>query len=203
MGTRHLICVFMGGIEVVAQYGQWDGYPSGQGKTILAFLRNKGFNVDKFKKQIKMVSFGTQEEIQKEWAECGASANTDWVDMPTADKHKKKYPQNSRDTGADILQIIYDTTEPLKLVDSIDFATDSLFCEWAYVIDLDKLTFEVYKGFNTHRVPKIQRFAYLNKSAEKESHLGDKKYYPVALVNIYPLAKLPTEKRFLHECEGK
>ena len=37
MGTRNLTCVVLDGKYVVSSYGQWDGYPSGQGKTILNF----------------------------------------------------------------------------------------------------------------------------------------------------------------------
>jgi len=42
MGTRNLTCVVSGGKYIIAQYGQWDGYPSGQGVTALEFLRKKG-----------------------------------------------------------------------------------------------------------------------------------------------------------------
>ena len=41
MGTRHLICVVSDGDYKVAQYGQWDGYPSGQGAAILEFLHKE------------------------------------------------------------------------------------------------------------------------------------------------------------------
>ena len=34
------------------------------------------------------------------------------------------------------------------LVNEKAFAGDSLFCEWAYVLDLDKETLEIYHGFN-------------------------------------------------------
>ena len=37
MGTRHLIAVMADGKYQVAQYGQWDGYPSGQGVSVLTF----------------------------------------------------------------------------------------------------------------------------------------------------------------------
>ena len=40
MGTRNLTAVFMDGEYKVAQYGQWDGYPSGQGVDILNILKN-------------------------------------------------------------------------------------------------------------------------------------------------------------------
>lgn len=37
MGTRNLTCVVLDGKYVVSSYGQWDGYPSGQGKQFLIF----------------------------------------------------------------------------------------------------------------------------------------------------------------------
>ena len=39
MGTRHMVGVVLDGDFKIAQYGQWDGYPEGQGKTVLDFLR--------------------------------------------------------------------------------------------------------------------------------------------------------------------
>ena len=50
MGTRNLITVTLNKKKVVAQYGQWDGYPEGQGKTVHEFLSK--VNLDKFKKQL-------------------------------------------------------------------------------------------------------------------------------------------------------
>lgn len=35
MGTRNLTAVYLDGQYKVAQYGQWDGYPEGQGITAL------------------------------------------------------------------------------------------------------------------------------------------------------------------------
>jgi hypothetical protein len=39
MGTRNLTSVRVGDAIKVAQYCQWDGYPTGQGETISVFLR--------------------------------------------------------------------------------------------------------------------------------------------------------------------
>ena len=39
MGTRHLTAVHVDGEYKIAQYGQWDGYPEGQGMTALTFAR--------------------------------------------------------------------------------------------------------------------------------------------------------------------
>ena len=41
MGTRNLTCVMYNGEYRVAQYCQWDGYPSGQGAIALNFLSDK------------------------------------------------------------------------------------------------------------------------------------------------------------------
>ena len=38
MGTRNLTTVIKNSETKVAQYGQWDGYPGGQGLTALKFL---------------------------------------------------------------------------------------------------------------------------------------------------------------------
>ena len=119
MGTRHLICVFKDGEYKVAQYGQWDGYPEGQGVCILEFLNS--WDRDKFEKNV----LTTQWLEDHEWDVC-------------------KYPHLSRDVGADILKKV-EQERGLKLYNQIDFARDSLMCEWAYVIDLDTNKFEIYE----------------------------------------------------------
>jgi hypothetical protein len=191
MGTRHLICVVKDGDYKVAQYGQWDGYPAGQGIRILNFL--KTVDKEKFKAQIDKVSFLSDEETQDRWIEAGAEKNSEWVSLEVSEKFNMLYPENSRDTGSQVLQIIQNAKKPIKLTNQIEFAGQSLFCEWAYVIDLDKNVFEVYKGFNTKQVPKKERFF----GFEQESP----KYYPVKLIAKFNLNKLPSEKVFMRRTE--
>lgn len=47
MGTRNYTSVILGGKQVVCQYCQWDGYPTGAGAEILNFL--KGCDLEKLK----------------------------------------------------------------------------------------------------------------------------------------------------------
>lgn len=41
MGTRNTLKVLYNGKTVISQYGQWDGYPTGQGARILRVLRDE------------------------------------------------------------------------------------------------------------------------------------------------------------------
>lgn len=191
MGTRHLIAVKANGAYRIAQYGQWDGYPTGQGAAVLSFLRKK--SLPKFKEKCLKTQFISDGELKALWIECGASPNSDFVNMDVANKFKSLYPQLSRDAGSTVLEMVYSSPDGIKLQDSINFAGDSLFCEWAYVIDFDKETFEVFKGFNTKKLDKNERFY--------SSPRDGKEYYPVSLAKTYSLKSLPTLKNFLKHME--
>lgn len=148
MGTRHLTIVKEGGKVRLAQYGQWDGYPSGQGYRVLDFLRmlkEKG-NTEKFKEQLKKIHFMTQRQIDAYWKKAGADKNG-MISMDAADAAAKKNPELSRDTGAKILDLVFNNPDKkLGLVNDIDFLNDGMFCEWAWEIDLDQNHLAVYRG---------------------------------------------------------
>lgn len=194
MGTRNLTMVIHQQEPKIAQYGQWDGYPSGQGSTALKFLfrmmnENK---LDEFKKRLESLRWITKEEGEK------LDAMDDW---------KSKYPYLSRDAGADILNaVLFNQMEvsegiagrkeiPVEvefLSDAREFAGDSLFCEWAYVIDLDNETFEVYEGFNKQPLNESDRFFILQKEWEV--------YKPIRLVKSYSLRNLPSHSQMINDC---
>ena len=125
MGTRHLICVFKDGDYRVAQYGQFDGYPEGQGLDLLNFL-TKEMDKDLFLQKLNNVSFGTEKELHNQWQKCGAD-DSGLVSFDVADLHEKIYPENSRNTGSGILSIIQNSTRKLLLANKLGFAGDSLF----------------------------------------------------------------------------
>lgn len=192
MGTRNLTMVIKGEKPVVAQYGQWDGYPSGQGMTALEFLRSK--SLKKFKKKLELVRFANEEDEKVIEAWMKSIGVTDgWMDMDQSGKYHEKYPFLTRDHGAQILQLIQDNKEPVFLTDSSSFAKDSLFCEWAYVIDFDKNTFEVYEGFNQAPLEEGERFF-----GDKEK---DSEYFPIRALKTYSLSELPSPTQFLKDLE--
>lgn len=173
MGTRHLIAVQSGGEYKVAQYGQWDGYPSGQGVDILRFLKN--VNRTTFCVEVSKLKFYTSEE---------------YAELKDTFEGTKVPTHLSRDTSADILQMIVDgKLSNEKLYNSIDFAGDSLFCEWCYVINLDDNTLEVFAGFNQEKLDPSERFADFDDAVEK--------YRPVKFKASWSLEALPDEAEFV------
>jgi len=188
MGTRNLTIVINEGKTKVAQYGQWDGYPQGQGLTALKFL--KGAKLDKFKDRLSTLSFLSETDIENKYKECGIMGDT--MNMEQASRFKKQNPQLDRDMAAGVLELIY-AGEVKELQDQSDFAADSLFCEWCYVIDLDKNTFEVYQGFNQQPLIESDRFYPLQANIKEREY----KYSPVKLLASFDLNNLPTEEDFL------
>ncbi len=158
MGTRNLTVVVVDGQYKVAQYGQWDGNPTGNGKKIVDFL--KSVDLSSFKNKVRKCSWITEEELEQQWVECGANSDEDFIDWEVNKEHAKKYPQVNRDTGANILKVI-NSSDGLKLQSNLEFAAESLFCEWVYILDLDNEQLEIYKGFNTKSVHKSERFSDL------------------------------------------
>jgi len=147
MGTRHLIEVKSDGITRIAQYGQWDGYLSGQGLSILNFLKRYA-NKKKWLKALKNCRFfESEEQIIKMYP---------LIDKP--DGHIP--PELHRDTGSKILDIVYESKETIYLVNS----KDSFWCQYFYCIDMDKCTFTVSnrygidKTYNLDNLPTEEEF---------------------------------------------
>lgn len=173
MGTRNLTCVYINGEYKVAQYGQWDGQPDGVGMDILKVLLNVDLN--NLKQAISECHFATAEEMQQ------------INDLGEMWKHF--YPQMSRDVGGTILtMIMFDDRRILH--NHLDFAKESLFCEWAYVVDFDSGKFEVYEGFNKQPLTENDRFYF-------DGHKEDNGYYPVKKIAEFDLDNLPTNGEFL------
>jgi hypothetical protein len=133
MGTRGLTVVIYGGETKIAQYGQWDHYPSGQGITCLEFLQ-KAIH-EKFKEKLGLCRFLTVEEQDKIDCHLGT-----W----TTD-----YPFLTRDHGSNVLNVINESNvDEVLLIDNTGFGTngEGFMCEYVYVIDYDRNVFEVYGG---------------------------------------------------------
>ena len=145
MGTRHLITAFDEQGELkVAQYGQWDGYPSGQGITMLNILRF----TTRFDYEGKLVSDVANRLVRCRWAnddELNAIYNSlpeiNYLGTDDSKKFTTLYPNLSRDTGADILNVVAWSVGEVLLVDNSDFAEDELMCEGIYSVNYQSQMF--------------------------------------------------------------
>lgn len=189
MGTRNVTMVMKDKQYKVAKYCQWDGYLEAAGIGMLEFLRDK-FKQRTFVVNLNKIKHLTNKELEDKWAEAGAQKGESWVTMDVSQNFKDiGYSHLSRDmSGYELLEKIQEG----KIIDTqldLEFVNDGLFCEFAYVVDLDKNTFEIYRGFCKSPPKKDERFA-------KKNDKG-KKYYPVQLLKSYSLKKLPTNNQFL------
>lgn len=123
MGTRHhQVVINRNGETKISQYGQWDGYPSGQGINILRYLRN--CNLEKYYTNVCNIPEITKEQIE------------------TIDLLKNwdiEYPYLSRNCGSDIHQMIEDGN--VKFVSFIDESEAKKWCDGFYTIDFKNNTF--------------------------------------------------------------
>lgn len=120
MGTRHIQRVITkDGKMKIAQYGQWDGYPSGQGLDILNYLHNG--NLKKYEEELEKIPTITDKQAE----------------MVDTDKNwEVNYPYMSRDCGSKIHKMI--ENGEVKFVAFINEAEANMWCSGFYTIDFQK-----------------------------------------------------------------
>ncbi len=124
MGTRHLQTVIdKHGNLKLSQYGQWDGYPDGQGIDILNFLRE--CDMEKYSQEVSKLREITESEAKE---------------VEKIENWPEKYPFLSRDCGADIHSLIQNGQVPYVRMISKEEANK--WCEGFYCINLKERTFE-------------------------------------------------------------
>ncbi|THZ75529.1 hypothetical protein D6C85_02835 [Aureobasidium pullulans] len=186
MGTRNLTIVYYKGKYRICQYGQWDG--DSQGLTIYNFLLVPT-NITKLEKVLdagdSLIHTLTDEEC-KAWGEEMFAAQMAWNQRPrdpdTWELFQVSPISLSRDTGANILNLLVQATEqePVKVKFwDMKFITDTLCCEWTWVVDLDKKVLEAYTSWE---------FAELFGNEELPG-----------LVKRYEFAKLPESRKAMLE----
>lgn len=193
MGTRNLTIVYYKGEYRLCQYGQWDG--DSQGLTIYNFLLDPA-NITKLEKVLdagdSLIHTLTDEEY-KAWGEEMFAAQMAWNQRPrdpdTWELFQVSPISLSRDTGANILNLLVQATEqePVKVKFwDMKFITDTLCCEWTWVVDLDKKVLETYTSWEYDFIEKKEdsRFAEL---------FGDEEL--PGLVKRYEFGKLPESRK--------
>lgn len=184
MGTRGIMGVRIDGQDKLT-YNHYDSYPDGLGAAMVKDIRSL-IKTKKFETQAREIIFinpetpPTQEQIEKlrPYTDLGVSnqSTSDWYCLT------RKLQGNLKDTLAAGV-----------MVDSHNFMNDSLFCEWAYIVNLDDGLFEVYRGFQKTLKDQKGRYAVKKKPPFKPSYQGQEQYLPVSLIASFPLSAIPKD----------
>lgn len=193
MGTRGLTVAIMNGKHRIAQYGQWDHYPTGQGATALRFCcEHLGTpeGREAFRKALVKTKFIDNSAYKALWKTVGANLDKDngLVTMDKSNEFSEKYPHLHRDAGAKVLGMVLNGATDLQ--DEIEYANDAV---GIFLVNMDKGTFEVYYGHGPNRgrfkdVGLLATFALDNLPPESEvDAIMDR------LENMNSLARYPEE----------
>ncbi len=143
MSTRGAYGFRHNGIDKVT-YNHCDCYPSGLGKSVIEFIkRNNLEGLKRIEQGIRLVNEDvdpSDEDIKKYDAFCnmnvgGPGEHISWYKLLRDAQGDFEALEN----GLDVM------------IDSAGFLKDSLFCEWAYIVNLDDNVLEIYKGFNKNK----------------------------------------------------
>jgi hypothetical protein len=173
MGTRGCYGFRKDGQDKLT-YNHYDSYPSCLGKNIVDFIQST--SIEEMKNIFEKIVLVKDKDLPSD-EELVLWKLTDTISLGKFDW----YSFLSEYQG----DLSYYKKDDAKYMENgNDFIKDSLFCEWAYIINLDTNELEVYKGFQSE--PHENRYT----DYVYESNSGDK-YYPCRLVATYDLDNIP------------
>jgi hypothetical protein len=182
MGTRGAIGVRTDN-NLFVTYNHGDSYPESLGRDMVKFCRSLSKQqlamlAEQFK-HIKIVDFSRKptSEEQKTYTKNG------YCDLSVSEQSPLDWYCLLRNLqGVAYLRAILNG-DCQHWIDEMDFLKDSLFCEYAYILNLDDGTLEFYKGFN--QGPD-------RNSPLPFKHIADKDgYYPVRYQGKVDITKIP------------
>ncbi len=177
MGTRGAYGFRIDGEDKVT-YNHFDSYPSGLGRDLLKELRGcdrqRLFEVARKLVLVDGKSKPTPEQIEQ----LRKYANTD-----VSTRSLDEWYVLLRETQGTILPWL--NGEVPVMIDNHSFLRDSLFCEWAYIVNLDERILEIYRGFNKSQTGS-GRYAALHTE-------GDGDYFGVTLLTTMPLDEIANQ----------
>lgn len=185
MGTRGLVGWVVDG-EVKVSYNHWDSYPSYLGDRVFAYVQERIDTVETWKQRVRDVVLlhdedapATDELIEK--ARALGLIDTE-VGAPRTPGQRPDLYQCLR--GAQGRLDLYE--EVGYMVDSVQFAQDSVFCEWAWLVNLDEGVVEVFVGFQSEAHDR-GRFAG---PVKQVSEFDRNPHAPIALLTAVPFTEL-------------
>ena len=184
MSTRGMIGLRVNG-KFLGTYNHSDSYPDGLGADLTDFVRNlaKNGQTQTFKAnaaKVKMVNSQSKPSEKVYAYYHGLTGGS----MLGAERERKEFYSLLRGyqgvAGLDAIlsgQLKHITKDP-------EFIKDSLFCEYAYILDLDREVLEYYEGFTKVKPSPDYEFG---------TECGGQGYYACRKVGEVPFAKATTK----------
>lgn len=174
MGTRGAIG-FRVNNEDKVQYNHFDSYPSYLGLEILNYIQ--GTNLHALKATAERIILVDEEQVP---TPDQIAACQPWTNLEVSDHSVTDWYCLLRDAQGGLSAF----SEGLQyMMDYKGFLNNSLFCEYAYIINVDEQVLEYYCGFN--KKPRIRKGRYAAVRSESNDD-----YYGVVLLKKYPLESL-------------
>jgi hypothetical protein len=180
MGTRGAMGVRIDGVDKIC-YNHYDSYPESLGESVVADIRQLLVDpgLDGFKmlaRELRLVD-GESKPTPEDKATFAPFSDRSVASKSDDDWYCLLRRYQGR-LAATLLSRV--------MIDSLSFMADSLFCEYAYVANLDSGKLELYRGFQ--RSPhELGRFASMQRRDEYNE------YWPVALVKEFDLTDIPQD----------
>lgn len=166
MSTRGLLGLRKGGHDK-AVYNHSDSYPEYLGREFLNFIKEIGIE--------KLDAFYDQIQELDETAEL------------TEEQREQLYPEGGT---LEAWKNAIDSNQMVRIENYIDFIKNSLFCEYAYILDLDSKKLEYYVGWQKKSV----------KSSRYKTSPADFGYVECRLVQKFTLNEI---EQSVEECIEK
>ena len=154
MSTRGLFGFRKDGEDKVI-YNHFDSYPEGLGASMIEMLKRA--DMDKLSAHFNNIicADDDSEPTDDIIAQC---KKLGLVNTNVSEKSLKDWYCLTRELqDPEKFRQVLESGEKFPIICEIDFIKDSLFCEYAYIFDLNTLVLEVYKGFQ-HRPQENNRY---------------------------------------------
>lgn len=178
MGTRGACGFYSQGTEKVT-YNHYDSYPVGLGNQVIEYLDTKDRDIDEIRKDFDKIQL-VKETSRPSKKQIKICRNAGLSDLTVSDKEITDWYCLMRLAQGDLTQNV----QSGLMIDSREFLYDSLFCEWAYIINIDNSLLEVYKGG--------QKSAGEGRYSNRKSSNSLSEYYGVTLVAELDIKEIKT-----------
>lgn len=165
MGTRSVSAISIDGEIVLSQTKQLDGYPMGLGMEIVNEIKSHWTKDSVVSAMLRVKQVDDISKCKTEEDVDNLLSQSNYLNHIGLQRALEKLRENPNETYR-------------MSVNNILFGQDGLFCEWGYVVDIDRFILEIYKGGNKTKPVQEGFFAgdgYISSS-------GEDRWYPIVKV---------------------